>query len=56
MLTARPAVFAMFLPTRPDATPTASAAVVERPGVDQAVVDSAASSAVASSSGNTQRR
>ncbi len=56
MLSARPAVFAMFLPTRPDATRTGSVAVVERPEVDQAVVDSAASSALASSSGNTQRR
>jgi signal transduction histidine kinase len=66
LLSARPAVFGMFLPTRPAAVPAdrgdgdATRAAADEPDVSrsqaQATVGMAGSSASAVSSGNTQRR
>ena len=60
LVSARPAVFAMFLPASAGTgRPVEAAAAQEAPapaGPDQAEVEMAASSAASASSGNTQRR
>lgn len=62
LLSARPAVFAVFLPAAdadlpvPASAPSSTDDVAGGASADQAVVETAASSAASSSSGNTQRR
>jgi signal transduction histidine kinase len=60
LVSARPAVFAMFLPASAGTSRTAESAPAQAPdvpdGPDQAEVEMAASSAASASSGNTQRR
>lgn len=60
LVSARPAVFAMFLPASAGTGRGADAATTQAPegagGPDQAEVEMAASSAASASSGNTQRR
>ncbi len=56
LISARPAVFAIFLPAKSVPPPGTEPGEAQPSGPPQAVVDSAASSAASASSGNTQRR
>lgn len=56
LISARPAVFAIFLPALPDPEPRAALGTPAPVEEDQAEVATAASSAASASSGNTQRR